>query len=221
MKLLSLVAIFEEQEPHHGGDGTSASSTGTQSPEIFGSEPAPNPLSAFQPYQASSEIEVTPSVLRANMPLHVRRSSDPALIGLLSSVTGPNHNSAEPSRKNPTRWSTTPGFPKPSQTSSSLDRKKKETTPRNPVNGQDNYRSLPRDAGHWSNQFQRDNARSSLSATHPMVDKWLERQEQTMSLNMPGSHSSFSNVTRLFMESDSVERSAVTDRVYANQQTQN
>ncbi|XP_072432218.1 partitioning defective 3 homolog isoform X5 [Chiloscyllium punctatum] len=173
-----LVAIFEEQEPHHGGDGTSASSTGTQSPEIFGSEPAPNPLSAFQPYQASSEIEVTPSVLRANMPLHVRRSSDPALIGLLSSVTGPNHNSAEPSRKNPTRWSTTPGFPKPSQTSSSLDRKKKETTPRNPVNGQDNYRSLPRDAGHWSNQFQRDNARSSLSATHPMVDKWLERQEQ-------------------------------------------
>ncbi|XP_048410947.1 partitioning defective 3 homolog isoform X5 [Stegostoma tigrinum] len=173
-----LVAIFEEQEPHHGGDGTSASSTGTQSPEIFGSEPAPTTLSAFQPYQTSSEIEVTPSVLRSNMPLHVRRSSDPALIGLLSSVTGPNLNSAEPSRKNPTRWSTTPGFPKPSQTSSSLDRKKKETTPRNPVNGQDNYRSLPRDAGHWSNQFQRDNARSSLSATHPMVDKWLERQEQ-------------------------------------------
>ncbi|XP_041039847.1 partitioning defective 3 homolog isoform X4 [Carcharodon carcharias] len=173
-----LVAIFEEQEPHHGGDGTSASSTGTQSPEIFGSESAPNSLSAFQPYQASSEIEVTPSVLRTNMPLHVRRSSDPALMGLLSSVTGPNLNPTEPSRKNPTRWSTTPGFPKPSQTSSSLDRKKKETTPRNPMNGQDNYRSLPRDAGHWSNQFQRDNARSSLSATHPMVDKWLERQEQ-------------------------------------------
>ncbi|XP_067863725.1 partitioning defective 3 homolog isoform X3 [Heptranchias perlo] len=173
-----LVAIFEEQDPHHGGDGTSASSTGTQSPEMFSSESAPNSLSAFQPYQASSEIEVTPSVLRANMPLHVRRSSDPALIGLLSSVTGSNLNPAEPSRKNPTRWSTTPGFPKPSQTSSSLDRKKKETTQRNPVNGQDNYRSLPRDAGHWSNQFQRDNARSSLSATHPMVDKWLERQEQ-------------------------------------------
>ncbi|XP_067870830.1 partitioning defective 3 homolog isoform X4 [Heterodontus francisci] len=173
-----LVAIFDEQDPHHGGDGTSASSTGTQSPEIFSTETTPNSLSAFQPYQASSEIEVTPSVLRANMPLHVRRSSDPALIGLLSSITGPNLNPAEPSRKNPTRWSTTPGFPKPSQTSSSLDRKKKETTRRNPVNGQDNYRSLPRDAGHWSNQFQRDNARSSLSATHPMVDKWLERQEQ-------------------------------------------
>ncbi|XP_051871638.1 partitioning defective 3 homolog isoform X7 [Pristis pectinata] len=176
--IAKLVAIFEEQDPHHAGDGTSASSTGTQSPDMFSSESAPNSLSAFQPYQVSSEIEVTPSVLRANMPLHVRRSSDPALVGLLSSVTGPNLNSAEPSRKNPTRWSTTSGFPKPSQTSSSLDRKKKELTQRNPVNGQDNYRSLPRDAGHWSNQFQRDNARSSLSATHPMVDKWLERQEQ-------------------------------------------
>ncbi|NWH56752.1 PARD3 protein, partial [Chaetops frenatus] len=60
-----LVAVFDEQDPHHGGDGTSASSTGTQSPEIFGSELGSNAASAFQPYQATSEIEVTPSVLRA------------------------------------------------------------------------------------------------------------------------------------------------------------
>ncbi|NXY92347.1 PARD3 protein, partial [Alcedo cyanopectus] len=60
-----LVAVFDEQDPHHGGDGTSASSTGTQSPEIFGSELSTNTASAFQPYQATSEIEVTPSVLRA------------------------------------------------------------------------------------------------------------------------------------------------------------
>ncbi|NWI79869.1 PARD3 protein, partial [Dryoscopus gambensis] len=59
-----LVAVFDEQDPHHGGDGTSASSTGTQSPEIFGSELSSNAASAFQPYQATSEIEVTPSVLR-------------------------------------------------------------------------------------------------------------------------------------------------------------
>eukprot|EP00062_Callorhinchus_milii_P008917 gi/632952143/ref/XP_007891686.1/ PREDICTED: partitioning defective 3 homolog [Callorhinchus milii] len=173
-----LVAIFDEQDPHHGGDGTSASSTGTQSPEMFGNESVSTTISAFQPYQTSSEIEVTPSALRTNMPLHVRRSSDPALVGLLSSVTETTFPTEEPSRKNPTRWSTTPGFPKPSQTSSSLDRKKKEAARRDPVNGQENYRSLPRDASHWSNQFQRDNARSSLSATHPMVDKWLERQEQ-------------------------------------------
>ncbi|XP_068029577.1 partitioning defective 3 homolog isoform X12 [Anomalospiza imberbis] len=105
-----LVAVFDEQDPHHGGDGTSASSTGTQSPEIFGSELGCNAASAFQPYQATSEIEVTPSVLRANMPLHVRRSSDPALIGLSTSVSDTNFPSEEPSRKNPTRWSTTAGF---------------------------------------------------------------------------------------------------------------
>ncbi|XP_063566248.1 partitioning defective 3 homolog isoform X29 [Gorilla gorilla gorilla] len=164
-----LVAVFDEQDPHHGGDGTSASSTGTQSPEIFGSELGTNNVSAFQPYQATSEIEVTPSVLRANMPLHVRRSSDPALIGLSTSVSDNNFSSEEPSRKNPTRWSTTAGFLKQNTAGSpkTCDRKKDE-----------NYRSLPRDTSNWSNQFQRDNARSSLSASHPMVGKWLEKQEQ-------------------------------------------
>ncbi|XP_022371501.1 partitioning defective 3 homolog isoform X6 [Enhydra lutris kenyoni] len=164
-----LVAVFDEQDPHHGGDGTSASSTGTQSPEIFGSELGTNNVSAFQPYQATSEIEVTPSVLRANMPLHVRRSSDPALIGLSASISDNNFSSEEPSRKNPTRWSTTAGFLKQNTAGSpkTCDRKKDE-----------NYRSLPRDASNWSHQFQRDNARSSLSASHPMVDRWLEKQEQ-------------------------------------------
>ncbi|XP_069504146.1 partitioning defective 3 homolog isoform X4 [Ambystoma mexicanum] len=165
-----LVAIFDEQEPHHGGDGTSASSTGTQSPEIFGSELGSNSMSAFQPYQPTSEIEVTPSVLRANMPLHVRRSSDPALIGLPTSNSETNFTVEDPSRRNPSRWSTTQGFHKKSSSGGpgSLERKPKD----------ENYRSLPRDTSGWSNQFQRENARSSLSATHPMVDKWLERQEQ-------------------------------------------
>ncbi|KAM3929570.1 partitioning defective 3 homolog isoform 5-T5 [Leptodactylus fuscus] len=165
-----LVAIYEEQDPHHGGDGTSASSTGTQSPEIFGSELGTNSMSAFQPYQATSEIEVTPSVLRTNMPLHVRRSSDPALVGITTSVSDSNFSSSEePSRRNPTRWSTTAGFTKknPPTGQNSNDRKKDE-----------NYRSLPRDTSNWSKQFERDKARSSLSASHPLVDKWLERQEQ-------------------------------------------
>ncbi|XP_044281007.1 partitioning defective 3 homolog isoform X3 [Varanus komodoensis] len=165
-----LVAVFDEQDPHHGGDGTSASSTGTQSPEIFGSELGTNAASAFQPYQATSEIEVTPSVLRTNMPLHVRRSSDPALVGLSTSVSENNFTSEEPSRKNPTRWSTTAGFLKQNTSGGPRTHERKKD---------ENYRSLPRDTSSWStNQFQRDNARSSLSATHPMVDKWLERQEQ-------------------------------------------
>ncbi|XP_035163063.3 partitioning defective 3 homolog isoform X47 [Callithrix jacchus] len=125
-----LVAVFDEQDPHHGGDGTSASSTGTQSPEIFGSELATNSVSAFQPYQATSEIEVTPSVLRANMPLHVRRSSDPALIGLSTSISDNNFSSEEPSRKNPTRWSTTAGFLKQNTAGSpkTCDRKDEDGT---------------------------------------------------------------------------------------------
>lgn len=61
---LQLVAVYEEQDPHNGGDGTSASSTGTQSPEPFTSELSS--ASAFQPYQATSEIEVTPTALRSS-----------------------------------------------------------------------------------------------------------------------------------------------------------
>ncbi|XP_051943308.1 par-3 family cell polarity regulator alpha, b isoform X6 [Hippocampus zosterae] len=175
-----LIAIYDEQEPHHGGDGTSTSSTGTQSPDLFATVDlvtGGGSASAFQPYQAASEIEVTPSALRTNMPLHVRRSSDPALMclnGPFSSGGGNSRVQAEepPSRKNPTRWSTTAGFLKARHASgtNSLERKSK---------GLDTYRSLPRD-GTWANQrdFQRETARSSLSANHPMVDRWLERQEQ-------------------------------------------
>uniref|UniRef100_A0AAR2J6U0 PDZ domain-containing protein n=1 Tax=Pygocentrus nattereri TaxID=42514 RepID=A0AAR2J6U0_PYGNA len=115
-----LVAVYEEQEPHAGGDGTSASSTGTQSPDLFSVEVSSStPLSAFQPFHTyqpnnNSEIEVTPSALRTNMPLHVRRSSDPALLSLAAiSFSEPRTQPEEPSRKNPTRWSTTAGFLKP------------------------------------------------------------------------------------------------------------
>lgn len=48
------------------------------------------------------------------------------------------------------------------------------------VKGPAGYRSLPRDTAAWANQFHREGARSSLSANHPMVDRWLERQEQVL-----------------------------------------
>ncbi|CAB1439046.1 unnamed protein product, partial [Pleuronectes platessa] len=159
-----LVAVYEEQDPHNGGDGTSASSTGTQSPEPYSDISS---VSAFQPYQTNSEIEVTQSALRSNMPLHVRPSSDPSL----TAEVGPD----EPSRKNPSRWSTTAGFqkhnhrPNTSTGTGSLERKGR---------GAHAYRSLPRDASGWSTQFQREMTRSSLSANHPMVDQWLDRQDQ-------------------------------------------
>ncbi|XP_070784577.1 partitioning defective 3 homolog [Enoplosus armatus] len=158
-----LVAVYEEQDPHNGGDGTSASSTGTQSPEPFASDMSS--ASAFQPYQVNSEIEVTPSALRSNMPLHVRRSSDPSLADFPpgEAPVGPE----EPSRKNPTRWSTTAGFQKYNHKPNTSGREKSHA-----------YRSLPRDASGWTTQFQREMTRSSLSANHPMVDRWLDRQEQ-------------------------------------------
>uniref|UniRef100_UPI0037E96FBA partitioning defective 3 homolog n=1 Tax=Semicossyphus pulcher TaxID=241346 RepID=UPI0037E96FBA len=165
-----LVAVYEEQDPHNGGDGTSASS-GTQSPEPFTSDMSS--ASAFQPYQANSEIEVTPSALRSNMPLSVRRSSDPSLANLPPGEVPVIQE--EPSRKNPARWSTTAGFQKynhktnPSAATGSLERQGR---------GGHAYRSLPRDASGWSTQFQREMTRSSLSANHPMVDRWLDRQEQ-------------------------------------------
>ncbi|XP_045062710.1 partitioning defective 3 homolog isoform X1 [Coregonus clupeaformis] len=172
-----LVAVYEEQDPHHGGDGTSASSTGTQSPDPFTAVAELNSsnMSAFQPYQTSSEIEVTPSALRSNMPLHVRRSSDPTLAGL--PLGDPQTAPEEPSRKNPTRWSTTAGFRKHNHHhnhsqntgTNSLERKGKAV---------DTCRSLPRDTAAWATQFQRETARSSLSANHPMVDRWLDRQDQ-------------------------------------------
>ncbi len=70
---LQLVAVYEEQDPHNGGDGTSASSTGTQSPDLFAADlSAGSGASAFQPYQAASEIEVTPSALRTSRFQHWR-----------------------------------------------------------------------------------------------------------------------------------------------------
>uniref|UniRef100_A0A3B3CMX1 Par-3 family cell polarity regulator n=1 Tax=Oryzias melastigma TaxID=30732 RepID=A0A3B3CMX1_ORYME len=166
-----LVAVYEEQDPHNGGDGTSASSTGTHSPEPFPSDTSST--SAFQPYQADSEIEVTQSALQSSMALNVRRSSDPSSPGLPPGEVLDIQE--EPSRKNPSRWSTTAGFQKlnhkPSASSGSSSLEPKERLAHA-------YRSLPRDASGWTTQFQREMTRSSLSANHPMVDRWFDRQDQ-------------------------------------------
>ncbi|KAI7792738.1 putative partitioning defective 3-like protein, partial [Triplophysa rosa] len=131
----------------------------------------------------------------SDMPLRVRRSSDPALAGLPDAQLQPE----EPSRKNPTRWSTTAGFLKVNANSgtNSLERKGK---------GLDTYRSLPRDSSAWAAQFQRENARSSLSANHPLVDRWLERQEQTARQNCLGT---FSLTFTFLIDQNSLESSVV------------
>ncbi|CDQ76221.1 unnamed protein product [Oncorhynchus mykiss] len=109
------------------------------------------------------------------MPLHVRRSSDPSLAGL--PLGDPHTAPEEPSRKNPTRWSTTAGFRKHNHHHSHSH---SQNTGTNSLERKDvdAYRSLPRDSAVWATQFQRETARSSLSANHPMVDRWLDRQDQ-------------------------------------------
>ncbi|KAJ3611338.1 hypothetical protein NHX12_021354 [Muraenolepis orangiensis] len=69
-----LVAVYEEQDPHNGGDGTSASSTGTHSPEPFPAlDMGSSPNGSYQPYQAAGEIEVTPSALLSKIACRERR----------------------------------------------------------------------------------------------------------------------------------------------------
>ncbi|XP_067154878.1 partitioning defective 3 homolog B isoform X9 [Apteryx mantelli] len=71
-----LIAVYDEQEPHHKIDGTNGTLTDRNSPDPFEMEVATQ-LAAFQPI--GGEIEVTPSALKLGTPLLVRRSSDPAL----------------------------------------------------------------------------------------------------------------------------------------------
>ncbi|OXB64308.1 hypothetical protein ASZ78_005960 [Callipepla squamata] len=84
--MFPLIAVYDEQEPHHKSDGTNGNLTDRSSPDLFEAEVAAQ-LAAFQPI--GGEIEVTPSALKLGnavfdlktkgMPLLVRRSSDPAL----------------------------------------------------------------------------------------------------------------------------------------------
>ncbi|XP_062435356.1 partitioning defective 3 homolog B isoform X2 [Rhea pennata] len=71
-----LIAVYDEQEPHHKTDGINGTLTDRNSPDPFETEVAAQ-LAAFQPI--GGEIEVTPSALKLGTPLLVRRSSDPAV----------------------------------------------------------------------------------------------------------------------------------------------
>uniref|UniRef100_S4RLE2 PDZ domain-containing protein n=1 Tax=Petromyzon marinus TaxID=7757 RepID=S4RLE2_PETMA len=168
-----LIAIYEEQEPQPGGGGdcTSTSSTGTQSPDMFGSEVEPPGHAAAT--TAFNEIEVTPSALRATTPLHVRRSSDPALAGSASELVQPGLTVAGDGGRRPqTHWSTTnlhqPAEPPPTQNVRDYSAEVQWLW------------TVPLELRRWYNRkwFQRDLSRSSVGLTHPIVEKWLERQEE-------------------------------------------
>ncbi|XP_076349179.1 partitioning defective 3 homolog isoform X3 [Tachypleus tridentatus] len=94
-----IIAIYEEQGSpflsHNGGDGTSASSVGTESPDIFkGSEDIHNER---KDPCTENDVEITADHISSGVtPLHVRRGSEPAL-----NCISPNPASADPTK----RWS--------------------------------------------------------------------------------------------------------------------
>ncbi|XP_005998451.1 partitioning defective 3 homolog B isoform X2 [Latimeria chalumnae] len=91
-----LIAVYDEQQSHHGADITNGSLTERHSPDMFETEVAAQ-LAAFEPI--SGEIEVTPSTLKSGTPLLVRRSSDPALAPpaeFFSGVSHPDSQSLKP-----------------------------------------------------------------------------------------------------------------------------
>ncbi|XP_023240626.1 partitioning defective 3 homolog, partial [Centruroides sculpturatus] len=90
-----IIAIFEEQcsylSVHNGGDGTSASSIGTNSPDIFR-----NGKENHSSQCSYNDVEITDScVPNGLVPLHVRRGSEPTL-------TYPANNCSDVNK----RWST-------------------------------------------------------------------------------------------------------------------
>lgn len=94
-----IIAIFDEQcspfLPHNGGDGTSASSVGTGSPDIFQNDDIP---SLNKPPYNGSDVEITAENISSGIiPLHVRRGSEPALNRISPALL----SNADPSK----RWS--------------------------------------------------------------------------------------------------------------------
>uniref|UniRef100_S4RAG3 PDZ domain-containing protein n=1 Tax=Petromyzon marinus TaxID=7757 RepID=S4RAG3_PETMA len=166
-----MLAVFEEQEPPRGGDGASGSSAGTQSPEAFSREAERAGVTGFCLYQLGSEIEVTPSALRTRNMQHMHgiRKSINVITTLACWIMANNVNEDNPSNCVPTHWTETCKMTPP-------------LTPGSPLStftkAEKNYQSTSVEGHAGGGAFQRVAARSSLSAAHPMVDRWLERQDQ-------------------------------------------
>ncbi|XP_012937571.1 partitioning defective 3 homolog [Aplysia californica] len=187
-----LIAVFEEQDrasiQHNGGDGASASSTGTVSPDIFhglgedggpvradGVHPAAAALAVFPPPRhnssssnnASTDVVVTPRDLSIGSNLRVRRGSEPSLNLLTDEL---------PSEINPTPLSVLrPSIPRresvrdsdePRSESSDEDKRVKVT-----MHGSLDRKKL------GPSRFARDAFRTSLS-NRPEMFRWLEAQER-------------------------------------------
>ncbi|XP_077978514.1 partitioning defective 3 homolog [Glandiceps talaboti] len=180
-----LLAIFEEQgrplPPHNGGDGTSASSAGTASPEMFHSEITSalgrdrdrGPKVGFQPYHVHDiDVDVTSAHITDNK-LHVRHGSEPALRSV-SPISHEGESKYEEDEKEK-RWSTVAAFEGTRELVSSSPQVRKYMDASNGIdrrigNGEDDLSAFSR--------FGRDSARHSILGNHPSMFKWAEAQDR-------------------------------------------
>uniref|UniRef100_UPI00358E51C6 partitioning defective 3 homolog isoform X2 n=1 Tax=Myxine glutinosa TaxID=7769 RepID=UPI00358E51C6 len=154
------------------------------------------PFAGYGTCQAESEIEVTPSTLRSSNPLHVRRSSDPAQVALGTSTESgspsvcasltPTDEACESGLAWQARSRTLPkphhhGVPESflSTSAATIPRAKTEVMWWSSSSAASELNLPPH--RRWARKhggFQRDPSRLSISTAHPMVDSWLEKQEQ-------------------------------------------
>ncbi|CAH1788275.1 unnamed protein product [Owenia fusiformis] len=184
-----LIALYEEQDappvPHNGGDGTSASSVGTASPDIF-KVTVDDKKPGFQPVihrQGRNDVVITPNDLTSgtNLPLVVRRGSEPNLttVGKTSEVKVRDDTAPKPNSK---RWSAIAAIdedtPPTSATRRELDSDDgKEHSPNSPEWTKVNGTSTPgpEDKSAFS-RFARDSTRQSTVSSEAMY-RWLDTQD--------------------------------------------
>uniref|UniRef100_UPI00358F8C81 partitioning defective 3 homolog isoform X2 n=1 Tax=Myxine glutinosa TaxID=7769 RepID=UPI00358F8C81 len=164
-----LRAITHEKQPLV--DGTAEDFNGMHfhdSAEMLGSDGETKPGIGDQ--ATSTEIEVTPSALRSTTPLHVRRSSDPALALAFPIL---------PSTGN-TSWARATSIPpeQPMPQNQDLGNKEQVSPSANQMPFQELNSEISNGIALRQEHFFREGPRASLGTTHPLVESWLERQER-------------------------------------------
>ncbi|XP_077866992.1 partitioning defective 3 homolog [Saccoglossus kowalevskii] len=175
-----LLAIFEEQgrplPPHNGGDGTSASSAGTASPEMFHSEIGSvlardqrNQQVGYQAYNIHDvDVDVTSRLQVTDNKLHVRHGSEPALRSVSPISPEERYNDDD----NEKRW--TPTILEQKEHSSHRN----SSTPKENNNGYQQRNGTEEEISTVFSRFGRDSARQSILGNHPSMYKWAEAQDK-------------------------------------------
>ncbi|XP_019635110.1 PREDICTED: partitioning defective 3 homolog [Branchiostoma belcheri] len=178
-----LIANYDEQDappvPHNGGDGTSASSVGTESPDIFQGD---HDRGSFTHYEDEG-VDVSNAMLKKNTPLIVRRGSEPSLPTIISPISHSDGSKSEDSilqehnLQSNKRWSTAAIMDDvgnqsggdPVANSTLIEPKRLQEIKENDRTGGNGGETLSA-----FSRFGRDSARQSILGNHPSMDRWAE-----------------------------------------------